>query len=86
VAGERATLRDASPWKTEPVRILLSVIGIVLIVVGAVWAIQGFGTLKGSFMTGSPMWMWIGIACIGIGALLLVRTYLHTDGGSSRRR
>ena len=47
-------------------------IGILLIVVGAVWAIQGYGTLKGSFMTGSPAWMWIGIACVVAGVVLLV--------------
>jgi hypothetical protein len=48
------------------------VIGVLLIVVGSVWEIQGYGTLKGSFMTGSPVWMWIGIACVVSGALILV--------------
>jgi hypothetical protein len=49
------------------------VLGVLLIAVGAVWAFQGYGTLKGSFMTGSPMWLWIGIACILVGAVLLIR-------------
>jgi hypothetical protein len=53
-------------------RFVQLVIGVLLIVVGAVWAIQGYGTLKGSFMTGSPVWMWIGIACVVAGALILV--------------
>jgi hypothetical protein len=48
------------------------VLGILLIVVGGVWAFQGYGSLKGSFMTGSSMWMWIGIGCIVVGALLLL--------------
>jgi hypothetical protein len=61
------------------------VIGVVLIAAGAVWAVQGYGTLKGSFMTGSPVWMWIGIVCIGIGVVILVRTY-RRSGGSTRQR
>jgi hypothetical protein len=53
-------------------RFVPPVIGVLLIVVGAVWAIQGYGTLTGSFMTGSPVWMWIGIACVVAGFVLLV--------------
>ncbi len=48
------------------------IVGALLIVVGGVWTIQGYGTLKGSFMTGSHMWMWIGIACVVAGVLILV--------------
>jgi hypothetical protein len=47
-------------------------LGVLLIVVGLVWTIQGYGTLKGSFMTGSRMWLWIGIACVVAGVLILV--------------
>jgi len=49
------------------------VVGLVLAAVGAVWFFQGYGSLKGSFMTGSPMWMWIGIACLVVGAVLVIR-------------
>lgn len=48
------------------------VLGVGLILAGAVWTFQGYGTLKGSFMTGSRMWLWIGIACIVVGAVVLV--------------
>ena len=47
-------------------------VGVALIVVGAVWAVQGYGTLTGSFMTGSPLWMWIGIASVIVGVIVLV--------------
>ena len=50
------------------------VLGVLLIAIGAVWTFQGYGTLKGSFMTGSPVWLWIGIACVVVGAVLLFRT------------
>ena len=52
------------------------VLGVGLIVAGAVWTVQGYGTLKGSFMTGSRMWLWIGIACIVVGAVVLVITFV----------
>ena len=53
-------------------RFVRPLIGVLLIVVGAVWTIQGYGTLKGSFMTGSRMWFWIGIACVVAGVVILV--------------
>jgi len=52
------------------------VLGVGLILAGAVWTFQGYGTLKGSFMTGSRMWLWIGIACIVVGAVVLVITFV----------
>jgi len=52
------------------------VLGVGLIVAGAVWTFQGYGTLKGSFMTGSRMWLWIGIACIVVGVVVLVVTFV----------
>jgi hypothetical protein len=52
------------------------VFGIGLIAAGAVWTFQGVGTLKGSFMTGSRMWLWIGIACIVVGVVVLVVTFV----------
>jgi len=47
-------------------------LGIGLIAVGAVFTFQGYGTLKGSFMTGSRMWLWVGIACVLVGMVVLV--------------
>jgi hypothetical protein len=51
------------------------VIGAGSIAAGAVWTFQGYGTLKGSFMTGSRVWFWIGIACLVAGAGVLVITF-----------
>ena len=56
------------------------VVGAVLVAVGGVWIFQGYGTLTGSFMTGSPFWMWAGVACAVTGVVLLVRT-LRRKGG-----
>jgi len=52
------------------------VLGVGLVLAGAVWTFQGYGTLKGSFMTGSRMWLRIGIACIVVGAAVLVITFV----------
>ena len=43
----------------------------MLLAAGSVWTFQGIGALKGSFMTGEPVWLWIGLACIVTGAGML---------------
>ena len=53
-----------------------ALLGVVLIAVGAVWILQGANVLPGSFMTGQSLWLWIGIACVVVGLLLLVGGYL----------
>lgn len=57
----------------------------ILIVVGAVWAFQGYGTLKGSFMTGSPFWFWIGLACVAAGLVVLVLAFVGSRGSAPPR-
>ncbi len=52
-----------------------ALLGVVLIAVGAVWILQGANVLPGSFMTGQRLWLWIGIACVLVGLLLLVGGY-----------
>ncbi|MFN8025231.1 MAG: hypothetical protein U0W40_02405 [Acidimicrobiia bacterium] len=46
-------------------------IAAVLIIVGAVWVLQGIGVLGGSFMTGEVLWAVIGSVCIGVGLSVL---------------
>lgn len=49
------------------------VLGVVLVLLGGVWALQGAGVLPGSFMTGSRLWLVIGIAALVAGGWLLWR-------------
>jgi len=49
------------------VRIASFVAGVIAILVGAVWILQGSGVLPGSFMTGQTMWLVIGILVAGLG-------------------
>lgn len=37
-------------------RVLLNIIGVLLILVGGVWFLQGINVLPGSFMSGNPQW------------------------------
>jgi hypothetical protein len=48
---------------------LLGVGGVVLIIAGGVWCLQGFGVIGGSFMSGNSIWAIIGpvVAVIGLG-------------------
>jgi hypothetical protein len=49
------------------------IVGLLLALVGAVWALQGVGAIGGSSMTGSTMWLVIGIVLIIAGLALASR-------------
>jgi hypothetical protein len=53
-------------------RIVSIVIGLVGLLVGAVWIGQGAGVIAGSFMTGQRLWLLIGIVVALIGIALVV--------------
>ena len=48
-------------------------IGVVLVIVGAVWLLQGIGVAKGSVMTGQTFWAVVGGITLLAGALVLNR-------------
>jgi hypothetical protein len=58
---------DAGVKRAVPV-----VLGVVLVVVGGVWALQGLGYLAGSPMTGVAAWAIIGPLVAGLGVALVV--------------
>ena len=51
--------------------IALNVAGVVLLLVGAVWFLQGINVLPGSFMTGQTQWAVYGGIAFVAGALFL---------------
>jgi hypothetical protein len=55
-------------------RYAVPVLGVVLALIGAVWTLQGAGLLGGSFMTGSRLWLVIGLVALVAGVWLLVRS------------
>jgi hypothetical protein len=57
------------------VKILPLVIGVLMVVGGAVFTFQGLGYLEGSAMTGSDFWAVVGPLIAGFGVALLVVTF-----------
>ena len=54
-------------------KIVLNVIGVLMVLMGAIWFLQGINILPGSFMTGQIRWaVFGGIAVLG-GLSLLAR-------------
>ncbi|WP_432848560.1 hypothetical protein ACQPXB_47200 [Amycolatopsis sp. CA-161197] len=49
-------------------------IGAVLVLVGAVWVLQGAGVITGSFMTGQKLWFLIGLVAILVGVVAVAAT------------
>lgn len=46
------------------------ILGVIALLLGAVWTLQGAGILMGSFMSGSPLWLGIGIVLVVVGLVL----------------
>ena len=46
-------------------------VGILMVVIGAVWTLQGLGYLEGSAMTGVAIWAIIGPLLAGLGVALV---------------
>lgn len=55
-------------------RIVVPVLGTLLALLGALWTLQGANVVGGSFMTGSRMWLVIGLVCLVAGIALVVRS------------
>ena len=57
-------------------RVALNVLGIVLVLFGGIWFLQGINVLPGSFMTGQIRWAIYGGIAIVAGIVLLVTAKL----------
>lgn len=56
-------------------RVALNIVGVLLLVIGVIWILQGINVLPGSFMTGQIKWAaYGGLAVVaGLGALYAAR-------------
>ena len=52
-------------------KIALNIVGVVLLLPGIGWFLQGINVLPGSFMSGDPKWAIIGVIMIVVAAGLL---------------
>ncbi len=53
-------------------RAVRAVVGLLMLAVGIVWLLQGIGSIRGSVMTGSPLWAGLGSGFIVVAGVLLV--------------
>ncbi len=53
-------------------KIVISILGVLLTLVGVVWILQGFNILLGSFMSGQLLYAFLGLILAIIGIALLV--------------
>lgn len=51
-------------------RTALGVLGVLVLLIGAVFAGQGLGFIPGSVMTGDIKWFWIGAVMVVVGLVL----------------
>jgi len=51
------------------------IVGLLLVLIGGVWTLQGFGVIGGSFMTGSTTWLVIGLVLVVAGIALVARRF-----------
>ena len=54
-------------------RIVLSVSGVLMVLMGSIWFLQGINILPGSFMTGQLRWAVYGGIAVLLGLAVLVR-------------
>ena len=53
-------------------RIILNVLGILCLLAGCIWILQGVNILPGSFMTGQMKWAIYGCVMAVVGIVLLI--------------
>lgn len=46
-------------------------VGLLCILIGGVWTLQGFGVIGGSFMSNSPTWLAIGLLVVAAGLVMI---------------
>lgn len=53
-------------------RVVLTAVGVLLILAGGIWTLQGFGSIRGSAMSGKTIWAVIGpvVAVVGVGVAI----------------
>jgi hypothetical protein len=55
-------------------KIARNILGVLMVLFGAIWFLQGINILPGSFMTGDIRWAFYGGIAMSVGAILLITT------------
>ena len=67
-------------------RIASNVLGVLMVLIGTIWFLQGINVLPGSFMTGQIRWAIYGGIVVVAGGFLLWRTNRRRTGLQPARR
>jgi hypothetical protein len=60
-----------------------TVVGGLAVLLGGLWFLQGIGLVGGSFMTGSRLWLFIGLV-VALGGFALLGKAVRTGRGGPR--
>ena len=55
-------------------KLLGNIVGVVLLLLGGLWTLQGANVLAGSIMSGQSQWLYIGIVLVVVGLGVLFWT------------
>ncbi|MER9586232.1 hypothetical protein [Mesorhizobium sp. M0276] len=53
-------------------RLAKNLLALIVLAIGALWALQGIGAIGGSFMTGQSQWLYVGLVTMLVGLVGLV--------------
>ena len=67
-----AASRTRTSYFSLSMRIALNILGILCLLIGCVWFLQGINIIPGSFMTGDRTWFYIGLVLAFVGVVLLL--------------
>ena len=67
-------------------RIILSILGVLIILVGVVWFLQGINVIGGSVMTGQSQWAIYGGIAVLAGAGLLAFANLRKASSQNKQQ
>ena len=62
----------AAPTVETNMRLAGTIVGIVLLLLGGVWSLQGANFLGGSVMSGPSQWLYIGLIMLAAGIAILL--------------
>ena len=51
--------------------LILTIVGVLAVIIGGIWVLQGVNILPGSFMTGHMQWAYRGAGLIVVGAIAI---------------
>ena len=61
-------------------KLVANIVGVLMVLIGALWTLQGSNVLGGSMMSGQSMWLWIGIVVLIAGLCVLYWYNLRKRG------